>query len=150
MADVVDVPTRSRMMASIRGKNTRPELLVRKYLHSQGLRFRLNVRSLPGSPDLVLPRYHVALFVHGCFWHRHQGCRFAYNPKSNAARWQTKFSENVQRDIATQQQLVALGWRVLVVWECALRASDRQLVLGELADEIVLGGRQEACWPVST
>lgn len=122
--DIVDRATRSRMMAGIRGKDTAPELAVRRFLHRAGLRFRLHAR-LPGKPDLVFPRYRVALFVHGCFWHRHPGCRYTTTPASNAAFWQQKFAENVSRDARVQRQLETLGWQVHVVWACQL--SEREL-----------------------
>ena len=112
------------MMAGIRGKDTAPELAVRRFLHRAGLRFRLHAR-LPGKPDLVFPRYRVALFVHGCFWHRHPGCRYTTTPASNAAFWQQKFAENVSRDARVQRQLETLGWQVHVVWACQL--SEREL-----------------------
>ena len=124
MVDVVDAETRSRMMSGIRGKDTKPELTVRRYLHSRGLRYRLNVKDLPGKPDLVFPKYGVAVFVHGCFWHRHSGCRYATIPSSNKEFWQAKFDGNVQRDKINARRLRALGWRVLVAWECGLDESS--------------------------
>jgi len=117
--DVVDAVTRSRMMAGIRGKDTKPELIVRSFLHRAGLRFRLHAK-LPGKPDLVLPKYRAAVFVHGCFWHRHEGCRYATTPANNAAFWQEKFAANVRRDSLVRQQLEKLGWLVLVIWSCEL------------------------------
>ena len=120
MPDIVDRATRSRMMSGIGGKNTKPEILVRRYLHGAGLRFRLHRAGLPGRPDLVLPRYRAVVFVHGCFWHRHSGCKFAYTPKSNLKFWTTKFRDNVERDIRIVAQLRKLGWRVFVIWECSL------------------------------
>ncbi len=117
--DVVDAATRSRMMAGIRGKDTKPELIVRRFLHRAGLRFRLHAK-LPGKPDLVLPKHRAAVFVHGCFWHRHEGCRYATTPANNAAAWQEKFAANVRRDAKVRQQLEELGWRVLVIWSCEL------------------------------
>lgn len=125
MTDTVDRKTRSRMMSGIRGKNTKPELIVRSYLHRAGLRFRLHRRDLPGRPDLVLPRFRTVVFVHGCFWHRHRACRFSYTPSSNTKFWQAKFDGNVERDRRKTLALRKLGWRVLVVWECSL--SDRKL-----------------------
>ncbi|MCA0198615.1 MAG: very short patch repair endonuclease [Proteobacteria bacterium] len=117
--DVVDAVTRSRMMAGIRGKDTKPELIVRSFLHRAGLRFRLHAK-LPGKPDLVLPKHRVTVFVHGCFWHRHEGCSYATTPANNAAFWQEKFAANVRRDAKVKQQLQELGWRVLVIWSCEL------------------------------
>lgn len=118
MADIVDKATRSRMMSGIRGKNTKPELVVRSFLHRRGLRFRLQDKRLPGRPDIVLPRYRAVVQVHGCFWHQHSGCRFAYTPKANREFWSRKLSENVARDTASEYALRARGWRVLTVWEC--------------------------------
>ena len=106
------------MMSSIRGSNTQPELLVRRYLHGTGLRFRLHARSLPGRPDIVLPRYRAAVFVHGCFWHRHEGCRFTTTPATRTEFWQDKFRGNVARDRRDAVLLRSAGWRVFTVWEC--------------------------------
>lgn len=121
--DVVDKATRSRMMSGIRGKDTKPELLVRSHLHRKGLRYRLHAK-LPGKPDLVFPKYRTAVFVHGCFWHRHENCHYTTTPKSNADFWQTKFVANVKRDALVQEKLTALGWRVLVVWGCQTGKED--------------------------
>jgi DNA mismatch endonuclease (patch repair protein) len=118
MADVVDKKTRSRMMSGIRGRNTKPELAVRKALFAAGFRYRLHTNTLPGRPDIVLPKFRCAVFVHGCFWHRHKGCKFAYSPKSNRAFWSEKFSSNVRRDKVVRTALRKAGWRVFVVWEC--------------------------------
>src|SRR5436305_1263544 len=120
MADIVKPQIRSRMMAGIRGRNTKPEMLVRSWIHKQGLRYRIHVPTLPGKPDLVFPKYRTVLFVHGCFWHQHSGCRFAYTPKQNAAFWQAKLHANVARDERQARELRALGWKVLTVWECSL------------------------------
>ena len=120
MVDVVDKATRSRMMSGIQGKNTKPELLVRKYLHGRGLRFRLHARELPGKPDLVFPKYKAVVFVHGCFWHQHPRCRFAVVPASNVEFWKQKLDANRMRDQRDKGRLKALGWRVLTVWECQL------------------------------
>jgi DNA mismatch endonuclease, patch repair protein len=129
MVDVVDSPTRSRMMSGIRGKNTKPELLVRKYLHSRGLRFRIHVKELPGKPDLVFRKFKTIVFVHGCFWHRHSGCGYATTPSSRESFWTNKLSENVARDSYQVAALVELGWHVLVVWECELRTGVSRLDL---------------------
>ena len=122
MTDIVNKATRSRMMGAIRGRNTKPEFDVRRYLHATGLRFRVNDRRLPGSPDLVFPALHVALFVHGCFWHRHPGCAKTAVPSTNTVFWDTKFEANVLRDRRHEEQLTAMGWTVLTIWEC--EASD--------------------------
>lgn len=121
MTDVVDGATRSRMMASIRGKDTRPELRVRRYLHAAGLRFRLHAKQLPGSPDLVFPACHVAVFVHGCFWHRHPFCRYATTPATRREFWLDKFARNVIRDQRNLLALEQMGWTPLVIWECDTR-----------------------------
>lgn len=136
MADIVDKPTRSRMMAGIRGTNTKPEIIVRKYLFAAGYRYRLHVRRLAGHPDIVLPRLQSAIFVHGCFWHRHARCKYAYMPRSNIAFWKKKFAENVERDRKVRRQLKQSGWRVHVIWECQVneRGLARLLqTLGEIA-----------------
>ena len=114
---------RSAMMSQIRGKNTAPELALRLRLHAKGYRYRLNVRKLPGSPDIVLPKFRSAIFVHGCFWHRHDKCRYATTPQANALFWQEKFQQNVTRDTRNIQALKDAGWRVAIVWECALKFS---------------------------
>lgn len=124
MADVVDTATRSKMMAGIRGKDTTPELALRRALHGAGFRFRLHARELPGRPDLVLPRWRVAVQVHGCFWHRHPGCRYATDPATRPEFWSAKFAGNVARDARNHAALLASGWRVATVWECAL-SKDR-------------------------
>lgn len=116
--------TRSRNMAAIRGKNTAPELAVHRILHAMGLRFRLHRKDLPGRPDIVLPRHRTVVFVHGCFWHRHEGCRYTTTPKTRLAFWHAKFDENVARDHRNRIALEEMGWRVLVVWECELRDAE--------------------------
>ena len=121
MADIVDRKTRSRMMAGIRSKDTRPELQVRRFLHSHGFRYRLHEKKLPGTPDIVLPKYNLVIFVHGCFWHRHAGCPLATMPDQNRDQWMRKFSRNLIRDKVQMERLVNLGWRVLVIWECGLK-----------------------------
>src|SRR4051812_25200282 len=109
-------------MSRIRGKDTKPELLVRSELHRRGYRFRLHCRTLPGCPDLVLHKHRLAVFVHGCFWHRHQNCKFAYSPKSRRTFWAAKFCRNVERDAEVFRDLRRLGWRVAVIWECETRS----------------------------
>lgn len=121
MTDIVSSQKRSEMMSGIRSRDTKPEMQLRRWLHSQGFRYRLHLRTLPGSPDLVLPKFRVAIFVHGCFWHRHQGCRFATMPATRTDVWQAKFAGNQARDARDQRSLLEEGWRVLVVWECGLR-----------------------------
>jgi DNA mismatch endonuclease (patch repair protein) len=122
-------------MARIRGKNTRPERLLRGALHRMGVRFRLHRKDLPGRPDIVVPRYHAVIFVHGCFWHRHRGCVLAYQPKTRVAFWNRKFEENLMRDRGHAQTLGRDDWRVGVVWECSLRAADKRMgAASELVD----------------
>lgn len=146
MNDVVDSTTRSRMMQGIRGRDTKPELLLRRYLHSLGYRFRLHRRGLPGSPDLVLPRYRLAIFVHGCFWHRHTGCFYTTTPKTRQAFWEEKFLGNVRRDKKAIVALHSLGWRVLVVWECGLKHSREGL---PTIPRMIESGCPLLEWPVS-
>ncbi len=134
--DIVDSAKRSSMMAGIRSKNTRPEMQVRRFLHSRGYRYRLHTASLPSKPDIVLPKHRTVIFVHGCFWHRHPGCRFATTPATNTDRWLRKFSANVARDHASIELLHSLGWRVLVIWECELRPSSLNARLARLDAEI--------------
>ena len=137
MSDVLTLLQRHHCMSRIRGKNTKPEILVRKGLHARGFRFRLHNKKLPGSPDIVLPKYGVAIMVNGCFWHGHKGCRYATKPKSNVEFWETKIARNRHRDEVTAAHLEALGWTVITIWECELRANsqldDR---LNTLAEEI--------------
>lgn len=129
--DIVDTKRRSWMMSRIKGVNTRPEVAVRKVLHSMGLRYRLHRTDLPGKPDIVLPKHKTVVFVHGCFWHRHKPCNDATLPKSNTEFWEKKFAANVERDLRAQHQLAELGWRIVIVWECELNnreALSRRLV----------------------
>lgn len=136
MIDVVDGPTRSRMMAGIRGRDTQPEMALRSGLHRLGLRFRLHARGLPGRPDMVLPRHRAVVFVHGCFWHRHKGCRLTTTPRTRAEFWAAKFDANMERDARNTRMLIAAGWRVAIVWECALRSSRREATVSVVADWI--------------
>lgn len=131
--DRVDSTTRSRMMASIRGRDTQPELLVRRALHASGLRFRLHVKDLPGRPDVVLPGRRLAIFVHGCFWHRHSECPYATTPATRRAFWESKFAANVARDQRKAAGCEDAGWRVLTIWECETRQPER---LAALVSEI--------------
>lgn len=126
MADIVDKATRSKMMSGIRGKNTKPELLLRRALHRLGLRFRLHSSGLPGRPDIVLPKHNAVVQVQGCFWHRHYGCPFATSPSTNAVFWSGKFEETVRRDERNLSALKKLGWRVAVVWECSVKKDDME------------------------
>ena len=109
---------RSRNMSAIKSKNTKPEIKVRKVLHSMGYRFRLHSKDLPGSPDIVLPKYKTVIFVHGCFWHRHENCKYASTPKKRQEFWNKKFTENIKRDLEIQDKIKNLDWRSVVIWEC--------------------------------
>lgn len=126
MADVVDSATRSRMMSGIRGRNTKPEILIRSLLHRQGFRFRLHARYLPGKPDIVFPRYHAVVFVHGCFWHGHDCPLFKW-PNTRPEFWRAKIGRNQSNDHRIRAALIAAGWRVGIVWECAIRGAGKDL-----------------------
>lgn len=128
--DTLTRERRSWNMSRIKGRDTKPELLVRSMLHRLGYRFRLHHRRLPGRPDVVLPKHRTVVFVHGCFWHRHPRCRYAYTPKSNVAFWTTKFEQNVARDAEARRALRKTGWRVVVVWEC--QAKDATILTARL------------------
>jgi len=121
MVDTLDQPSRSRVMARVKGKNTGPELLVRKMVFAAGYRYRIHVKDLPGSPDLIFPGKRKVIFVHGCFWHRHDGCKLARMPKSRIDFWSAKLNGNKLRDMRTFDALRRSGWQVMVVWECELR-----------------------------
>ena len=124
-------------MSRIQSRDTKPEEIVRKYLFSRSLRYRKNDRRYPGHPDIVLPKYHTVVFVHGCFWHRHPGCRYATMPDSNQEYWTAKFSRNVERDRREQEKLKVLGWRVLIIWEFELKIDCREQNLEKLYNDIV-------------
>lgn len=126
MVDFLSPSERSERMSRIRSSNTSPEIALRRGLHALGFRFRLHRKDLPGKPDIVLPRYKTVVLVHGCFWHRHEGCKVATTPKSNTDFWVKKFDQNTARDTRTRDQLEGLGWKVIVVWECEL-ASERKV-----------------------
>jgi len=118
MTDTLTKAERSALMARIRGKDTDPERAVRRYLHKNGFRFRLHQRDLPGRPDIVLPKLRTAIFVHGCFWHRHSGCSKATTPSTRRAFWEAKFKANIERDLRKLAELSAQGWKVVTIWEC--------------------------------
>ena len=119
---------RSRNMSAIKSKNTKPEIAVRKLLHSMGYRFRLHRKDLPGSPDIVLPKYKTAIFVNGCFWHRHENCKYASNPKTRKEFWEKKFRENINRDNLNQANLLLKGWKIIIIWECQLKGDIKKLI----------------------
>ena len=126
MTDIFDRKKRSEIMSRVRGRDTAPEMIVRKIAHGLGFRFRLHRRDLPGSPDLLFPRYRAVIMVHGCFWHRHPGCKYASSPKTRVRFWEDKFEGNVVRDRRNEEDLHELGWRVMVIWECETK--DREAV----------------------
>ena len=141
MADKLSSTQRKYCMSRIRGKNTKPEILVRQGLHARGFRFRLHNNKLPGSPDIVLPKYGVAIMVNGCFWHGHKGCRYATKPKTNVEFWEAKIAKNRHRDEVTEAHLQALGWHVITIWECELRPSSQlEDRVNALTEEICYAG----------
>ena len=132
---------RSRCMAAVKGKDTKPEMIVRKYLFSRGLRFRVQVRKLSGTPDIVLPKYKTVIFVNGCFWHGHEGCKYFRLPKSNVEFWSEKIERNIERDKESMQALFDLGWKVIRVWECELRnKANREETLDGIYNSITSYG----------
>lgn len=135
MVDLLTSERRSWNMSQIKGRNTRPELRLRSLLHRAGFRFRLHAKQLPGRPDVVLPKYRTAIFVHGCFWHRHPGCRNTTTPSTRREFWQEKFDGNVRRDARNRAALEATGWTVVTVWECELK-TDAEGVVRRLADKL--------------
>ena len=135
--DVHDKKTRSYNMSQIKGKNTKPEELVRKYLFSQGFRYRKNDKRLPGSPDIVLPKYKTVIFVNGCFWHGHEGCKHFVWPKSNEEFWKSKIETNIARDKNKTKTLEELGWNVLTVWECELKNKNKKDTLQNMKKHIM-------------
>lgn len=134
--DVHDKETRSYNMSCIKGKNTRPEEIVRKYLFSQGFRYRKNDKRLPGTPDIILPKYKTVIFVNGCFWHGHDGCRYFVIPKTNTEFWTKKIETNRNRDIRKINDIQILGWKVIVVWECQLKKEKADITLNNLKTTI--------------
>ena len=147
MVDVVTQEVRSRMMSGIRGRDTKPEIALRRALHARGFRFRIHVKGMPGKPDMVFPKWGAALFVHGCYWHRHQGCSKATTPSSNARFWQEKFAGNVSRDERNVELLIAEGWRVGVVWECCIGKLPDDGTVDEVAGFLRDRIRAIAEWP---
>ena len=138
MADVMTPEQRSRCMAAIKGKDTKPEMIVRKFLFSRGLRYRVNNRKLPGSPDIVLKNYKTVVFIDGCFWHGHEGCKYYRLPKTNVNFWRQKIALNIARDYANGVDLRLAGWRVIRVWECDIKTkAKRDETLEQLYQEIV-------------
>ena len=132
MPDKLTREQRHRCMASIHSRDTKPEMTVRRYLHSRGFRYRVNVKGLPGSPDIVLRKYRTVIFIHGCFWHGHEGCRYFVMPKSNTDFWTQKIARNQERDQERRTQLRQMGWHTIVIWECQLKPKTRETTLAEL------------------
>lgn len=124
-------------MSRIRGKDTKPEIMVRKFLYAQGFRYRLHVKDLPGKPDIVLPKFKTVIFVHGCFWHSHYGCKKATLPKTRTEWWKAKISKNVEKDAASITRLIEAGWNVLIIWECELKSITSSDVLKDLSERII-------------
>jgi DNA mismatch endonuclease (patch repair protein) len=144
---------RRALMARFRSKDTKPEIITRKILHALGYRFRLHRKDLPGKPDIVLPKHRAVIFVHGCFWHRHHGCRTSVVPKTNPEFWQNKFDYNTTRDALAQEKLRGAGWRVLVVWECETKCKDAlatKLKEFLMCETTAHGRRTTVCSPIST
>jgi len=134
--DIWNKEKRSEAMSKIRSKNTKPEMALRKALFARGFRYRVNDAKLPGKPDIVLPKYKTLIFLHGCFWHRHEGCKYAYTPKTNTEFWVDKTTSNKERDRINLQKLTALGWNVITVWECEIRHEYKHDI-APLIDRIV-------------
>ncbi|MBR4882303.1 MAG: DNA mismatch endonuclease Vsr [Bacteroidales bacterium] len=144
MPDKLTPQQRRKCMQRIKSKDTKPELIVRKYLFSRGFRYRLNVKRLPGSPDIVLPKYRTAIFINGCFWHGHPGCRYFVLPKTNTPFWHAKIDRNQQRDLQRRIDLRNLGWHTITLWECQLKPKTKDLTLASLEKtlyQIYLGDR---------
>lgn len=136
MTDVHSPETRSYNMSKIKGKDTKPEIMVRKYLFAHGFRYRINDKKLPGKPDIVLPKYKTVIFVHGCFWHGHEGCRYFVPPKTRTEWWMNKIKGNTENDQRKKQQLEQAGWQIITIWECELNKSKREITLPELITKI--------------
>ena len=143
MVDFLSPKERSVRMSRIRGKDTKPELSLRKVLHGLGFRYRLHVADLPGKPDLVFPKYKTVVFVHGCFWHRHPGCKIATTPKTNTEFWIEKFEKNKERDVRARKALEEAGWSTLVAWECELDSMKKAVETGKRIGEKIKMSAQE-------
>lgn len=136
MADVHEPKVRSYNMSRIKGKNTKPEIIVRKFLFSKGFRYRLHVKNLPGKPDIVLPKYKIVIFIHGCFWHSHENCKYAAVPKSNIDFWNKKLSGNKEKDKVNEALLKKACWKVIKIWECELKTNVQTNTLDSLCKKI--------------
>jgi DNA mismatch endonuclease (patch repair protein) len=137
MTDVHNPTVRSYNMSRIKGKNTKPEMLVRKFLFSKGFRYRLNVKSLPGTPDIALPKFKTVIFIHGCYWHGHEECSYFVVPKTRTEWWLDKINRNIENDKIKQCQLIDEGWRVIVLWECMLKPKTKDTTLTNLISELI-------------
>ena len=137
MSDIYSKSKRSSIMSKISGKDTKPEILVGKYLFSKGFRFRKNIKDLPGKPDIVLPKYKTIIFINGCFWHGHENCKKATLPATNTEFWREKISGNIIRDKGNIQKLIGMGYKVIIVWQCELTASFRETTLNSLLKKIM-------------
>ena len=137
MSDVHSAKTRSYNMSQIKGKNTKPEIIVRRFLFSKGFRYRVNDKRYPGHPDIVLPKYKTAIFINGCFWHVHKGCKYFVWPQNNSSFWETKLLSNSERDRKNYEKLISIGWKVIIIWECELRNGQKEERLKQAAIEIV-------------
>jgi len=145
--DIVDSSVRSRMMAGIRSKDTKPEMIVRKFLHANGFRYRLHSRKLPGKPDITLPKYRTVIFIHGCFWHQHEGCAKAYRPSTRREFWELKFASNKARDKKVLDALKESGWKTIVIWECGLANLNPDIGLKWLIHELEDSKSLPIEWP---
>ncbi|MFJ4344465.1 very short patch repair endonuclease [Pseudomonas sp. NPDC089401] len=143
--DSVKMEARSRNMASIKNKNTKPEIVIRKLLHKHGFRFRIHDSKLPGRPDIVLAKYRVCILVNGCFWHRHLNCKYATSPKTRVEFWENKFRNNVIRDNINKQLLVDKGWKLIELWTCGITNNESELLW--ILHEIITPGRNLISWP---
>ena len=136
MADVLTKEQRRKNMQRVKGKDTKPEIILRKALWHKGYRYRKNYKLLPGKPDIVLPKYRAAVFVNGCFWHGHQGCKWFVKPKTNTEFWDAKFQYNIERDQRNYKKLKNMGWRVFIIWECEIRHGDAEVAVNSLIGQI--------------
>ena len=136
MADVHNKATRSYNMSRIKGKDTKPEMLVRKFLHAQGFRYRLHDKKLPGKPDIVLPKYKTVIFIHGCFWHKHEGCKYFVVPKTRTEWWMNKINGNVANDKKASEALKEAGWKIINIWECELKSSKKEYTLIHIQEQL--------------
>ena len=132
MSDILTKEQRHFCMSNVKGKNTKPEILVRKFLFSHGYRYRVNKKDLPGKPDIVLPKYKTVIFINGCFWHGHENCKYATIPESNRDFWLTKITKNIERDKLTREKLTIMGWRIIDIWQCQLKTKEKKMTLNNL------------------